>query len=487
MRSIQYVIRIKLNPSRCARNCLSCPICTTQLTVSTMSDAKEGPWILNCNYCMWTSLEIGIKFDRATNIRAQLDKIANGGKPQKPQRVVSEPDPAFKASMALLGSPLAERSKEVEESSDPVPHDPATRFAALKSFYKNQIALSSANDPPSAAELAYSSPASLARIVNMYTGRGHLKPKAPAPPMREALTATEGLLLSDPESPQTTISHLQRSGFAQTTSASQRAFQFSSFGGGNPSARFVSELRPMPALLRTKRSKRCKACRHILVRPEFKPTSIRYRIKLIALNYVPLATLRPVPNTSGAVVSKERDYDGKGEVVLRPGEPSQWILTLKNPMFDAVKVSLGTPARTPGRWAHRVTVLCPQFEVGANSDVWDEALQGGGGGGTPGGAPEAGKVYERGRNWTSVVVEVVPVGIRGLGGDRERDGERDEGLGEDEDVLEIPIRVRLEWKQSDLEEQGKGRREKALAEGEVEDDGSRELAYWMVLGVGRVE
>ena len=445
-----------------------------------MSDAKEGPWILNCNYCMWNSLEIDIKFDRPTNIRAQLDKIANGGKPQKPQRVVSEPDPAFKASMALLGSPLAERPKEVEESPDPVPHDPAARFTALKSFYKNQIALSSANDPPTAAELAYSSPASLARIVNMYTGRGHLKPKAPAPPMREALTTTEGLLLSDPETSHTTVSNLQRSGFAQTTSTTQRAFQHSSFGGGNPSARVVSDLRPMPALLRTKRSKRCKACRHILVRPEFKPTSIRYRIKLIALNYIPLATLRPVPHTSGAVVSKERDYDGRGDVVLKRGEASQWILTLKNPLFEKVRVSLGTKGRMPGRRGHRVTVLCPLFEVGANSDVWDEALQGGG---MHGGAAvaEAGKVYERGRNWTSVVVEVVPVG--GKGGDGESREDRDE----DEDVLEIPIRVRLEWKQSDLEEQGKGKREKALAEGEVEEDGSRELAYWMVLGVGRVE
>lgn len=45
---------------------------------------------------------------------------------------------------------------------------------------------------------------------------------------------------------------------------------------------------------------------------------------------------------------------------------------------------------------------------------------------------------------------------------------------EDEDVLEIPVFIRVEW-EAEVEEKGKeGGKEK------------RELAYWVVLGVGRV-
>ena len=84
-------------------------------------------------------------------------------------------------------------------------------------------------------------------------------------------------------------------------------------------------------------------------------------------------------------------------------------------MFDPVRITLATPPVTPGRVATKVTVLSPQFEIGANSDVWDEALQGASAPLTSDsrsaalrGVPEAGKVWDKGRNWTTVVLEVVP-------------------------------------------------------------------------------
>lgn len=169
---------------------------------------------------------------------------------------------------------------------------------------------------------------------------------------------------------------------------------------------------------------------------------------------------------------------------------------MRNPLFDAVKVSIATSAVVPGRYGHRVTILCPQFEIGPDSDVWDEALGskvesfGAAGVGmknaTGVGVAEAGKVFDKGRNWTSVVLEIVPIGI----GDR-RKGVREKGElgdeefedeGDDVDVLEIPVRVRLEWKQGDLDGAANGKANL----NEEGDDGRRELAYWMVLGVGRV-
>lgn len=94
----------------------------------------------------------------------------------------------------------------------------------------------------------------------------------------------------------------------------------------------------------------------------------------------------------------------------------------------------------------------------------------------------AGKIYEKGRNWTSVVVEVVPCSIVTMNG---------ESVREDEDVVEVPVRVRLEWKVTDEQalRDGGGGGGSARKNGEVDgegDDGSRELAYWMVLGIGRV-
>lgn len=484
---------------------------------------------------MWTSLEIGIKFEKPTNIRSQLDKIANGGKAKPSSKPTDLSDPSRKSSLAR--ETLS--SSDVEDSQPELPLDPVTRFAALKSFYKAQISLSSAGaDPastlPTAAEIAYSSPSSLARIVNLYTNlSANKKPKSRAPIMREALTPAEGLLIpGQAPSPSGTQSPPPIANLNETASIAQKLFQQSASGCGTPQARLVSELRPMPALLRTKRAKRCAACKHILVKPEFKPTSTRYRIKLTALNYIPLVTLKPIapaapaPAVSGQPLTGEA---GQAEgMSLQPHRPHQWVLTLKNHLFDAVKVSLATPAVTPGKLGHRVTVLCPQFEVGANSDVWDDALGGGdkkasviGDGlrarGRNGevGMAEAGKVYDKGRNWTSVVLEVVPASVRmgkamagsvvsddgkpaGVAGSgdafslqgpvEEADGEVGEEGSEDDDVIEIPIRVRLEWRQSDAVEgdEGKKKSMKVNEDGEVEDTAKRELAYWMVLGVGRV-
>ena len=94
----------------------------------------------------------------------------------------------------------------------------------------------------------------------------------------------------------------------------------------------------------------------------------------------------------------------------------------------------------------------------------------------------AGKVFEKGRNWTGVVLEIVPT----LVGKRDGPGWQD-----DQDVLEIPVRVRLEWRQTDEAGLAKGKVKEATttvseAEGE-EDPLARELNYWMVLGIGRVE
>jgi len=191
----------------------------------------------------------------------------------------------------------------------------------------------------------------------------------------------------------------------------------------------------------------------------------------------------------------------------------QYLLTLTNPLFEPVKVTLASPTTTPGVVQSRVTILCPTFEIGADGDMWDEALSGGAAAGgsrsrTAGTAarkdqnvaeerqPEAGKIWETGRNWTSVVVEVVPGSVSqaaslGVGGlnlgrkdtaaNREEDnGKKHGGLKDGDDILEIPILVRVEWEADVAAEEG------GVTSGAKPARESRELAYWSILGAGHI-
>lgn len=49
----------------------------------------------------------------------------------------------------------------------------------------------------------------------------------------------------------------------------------------------IQELHPQRIPLRSKRTKRCPACRHIVVKPDLKAASTRFKIRLVASNYLP--------------------------------------------------------------------------------------------------------------------------------------------------------------------------------------------------------
>lgn len=177
--------------------------------------------------------------------------------------------------------------------------------------------------------------------------------------------------------------------------------------------------------------------------------------------------------------------------------------------------------------------------MGANADIWDEALGigneikrgskviaagsfSGGNGSMTGGAgnesktAEAGKIWDRGRNWTSVVLEVVPASVSistapGIAGSKvgdmnmHRDVDVDVGVdvGEDEDILQIPVFVRLEYEAqtssasastsgsgagagSGAASAGSSERKQMGNAGDVGGKSKMEIAYWVVLGIGRV-
>lgn len=503
--------QVKSERNRCPRNCYICPICQSQLQTSTFATIipTDKPYILSCNYCMWTSLDSGIVFASASNLRQQMEGKDRDGRDHRSS--VTRPKlnsldqfqhgRAGSSSLANVYTTADDQevSSDEDESQPPKVLDHQTRFNALKAFYKKELLASDASQNSSSLDAFSSSPSSLTRLMSLY-GTGGTGPtsllsrrstKYKSTIMREALKINEGLQLTSSLEQQPQSPHKEPFDYNSTPTPSQLSTQYPS-PIGNPTATHVSELKPMPTPLRTKRSKRCATCKHILVKPELKVTSTRYRIKLLALNYIPYVTLKPLPITGGPTPSGP---DGNSNVKLPPGRPSQWILTLRNPLFENVTVSLGTPTVTPGPHPHKVTILCPEFTIGKNGDVWDDASLATPttisaaattsalprSDTTPNLANEqvAGKIYEKGRNWTSVVVEVVPSSIVTTAGQE---------VGEDEDVVEVPVRVRLEWKVTDeqaLRDVGGAKKGDRDGEGEV-DDGSRELAYWMVLGIGRV-
>ncbi|KAI9883284.1 MAG: hypothetical protein M1823_004946 [Watsoniomyces obsoletus] len=167
-------------------------------------------------------------------------------------------------------------------------------------------------------------------------------------------------------------------------------------------------------------------------------------------------------------------YTGAGNQLQRTSKDHNGLMREANNIEEGLKIigknneEVVIEKMKRAKWDDsKVVILCPQFEVGPNRDVWEEALGtgpdnggrgtaitgggssssnrqketdrernggksgmglisttssssittlgGGGGGGGGGGAakeemmgPEAGKIWERGANWTTVVVEVTP-------------------------------------------------------------------------------
>ncbi|KAK3369762.1 dynactin p62 family-domain-containing protein [Lasiosphaeria ovina] len=487
---------LKSEGNRCTRSCFQCPVCIGPLATTSLESHPDpnllaapdnsaaphsGPYILTCSYCNWSSTEIGIKFDKSNGIHAQLAKLRNGGT----TRLTAKERKERRKDLLQGGGPATRTAEAAVDGRD---LDVDTQFANLKAFYQNQLADSSSggNGLSSLGDMGFASPSSLSRIMSIYTG-GSLhdkRSKLRIGTMREALDSDEGLKIANLDE-SGAIEKLQEEGYDATVSAEQISNQTPNLGEAplHGRGRFTSELRPIPYLLRTKRSKRCPICRHIISKPEAKVQATRFRIRLVAGSYIPSITIRPL-NTPEASPGAPSD-------TLQPLKPVQFLLTFKNPIFETVKVTLATPAKTPGRFASKVTVLCPQFEIDANTDVWDEALKDGDkdkrrrrGEDGPHQA-EAGKIWERGRNWVSLVIEVVPASLRldllaltnPTGGQEVDTGP----LREDEDLLEIPMFVRVEW-----EADAAGDEIGSAPNKDKEGREKRELAYWCVLGLGRV-
>ncbi|CAO3687201.1 unnamed protein product [Umbelopsis ramanniana] len=360
---------VKSEKNRCARNCFQCPICQNTLSVVANPDVPPkdpgapedetkpsvNPYHLFCGVCRWDSQEVGITFEKPTSLAMQLQKSEDA-------------------------------SPDIKEFDHLKEHfEKFLRYNTPQSLPTSFLSLSSSG---SFSKMGYNSSmqnrkGNVARMddVGEYKASEHI-PHGDMEVMDSLINIQED----------TTVSNLE-----------QR------FNQVYDQPYDTNQLKPQRIHLRIKRSKRCRTCRHILIKPEQKAQATRFKIKLVAMNYIPNITMQMLPRKT---------------LPLRQNVPTQLILKFTNPLYEEISVTLATPQQhqTKGEqsdapedlrkpWG-RVTLLSPHFTVGAYNETIeydDELLYGKPSAlSTPAAATWENGVYEKRNNYTSILIEVVP-------------------------------------------------------------------------------
>jgi dynactin-4 len=174
----------------------------------------------------------------------------------------------------------------------------------------------------------------------------------------------------------------------------------------------VPQLRPQRTHLRIKRSKRCRTCRHFLIKPEPKAQTIRFKIKLVARNYLPTITITAL-DTPSAVFHPQHPC-------MTLGASTQFALKFTNPLYEELTVSLAIPSTaqhnrriidepTPGlpyAVNGSVAIITPHFTISPYNETveYDDEI-------FPVDsthAPPLVGIYNKRNNSTSILVEVIP-------------------------------------------------------------------------------
>ncbi|KAK9694202.1 hypothetical protein K7432_013528 [Basidiobolus ranarum] len=328
---------VKYEKNRCGRNCFECPLCSNTLSVvlsekSSTQGSPETPeslYYLHCGVCRWSSKEIEMTFERPTGLAMQLQKTED-----------EQPD--------------------VQE------------FDNLKQHFERFFR---ANNPPSLPPSLLSIPG-----VSGFTKTSMLLHTQQQQQQQEVTPYKSDVVVADDKDLIEELINMTDS--SEITTLEQRLKQL------NTQSYRTTGLYPQRIHLRTKRSKRCKSCRHILIKPDQKAQATRFKIKFTAMLYVPIINIVNQP-------------------YLEIGKPTQVILKFTNPLEQEMEIILATSQVTKDNQA-QISVLAPQFKVYPYADMleFDEEerrrrLVSETNNSTIG-------IHERKLNTTSIIIEVVP-------------------------------------------------------------------------------
>ncbi|KAF0367595.1 dynactin p62 [Gigaspora margarita] len=348
---------VKSERNRCARNCFQCPICQNTLTVvasteppppqpsassnSSTSTTSGAPYYLSCGVCRWDSQEIGMTFEKATGLALQLQKTED-----------ERPD--------------------VKE------------FDHLKDHFEKHLRLSA---PSTTLPSSLLSIPGISSFSNRYGGGGFTHPQQKSD---DVAKYNNTIKIENDDN----LVHdlVQLKDVNQITTLTQRMNQLSD----QPYK--VERLQPQRIHLRTKRVKRCRSCRHILIKPEQKAQATRFKIKLVALNHIPKLTITSLPK-------------------LFLNQSTEIILKFSNPLYEEIIVDLALKKdeTTETTEYAKIKLLAPHFNITPYNEVWeyDEQDFNISSKGRPSSTASAPKpdigIYERRGNYTSVKIEITPL------------------------------------------------------------------------------
>ncbi|GAA6027336.1 hypothetical protein JCM8097_002604 [Rhodosporidiobolus ruineniae] len=361
--------------NRCARNCFQCPTCDHTLSVvasdpdpsiplnTAAASVGEPPYFLTCNFCGWDSKEVGVTFEKPTGLAAQLTK----GEERNPEvlefdHIKDHLEPYLRRSQAQAahhGPGSHAHGPAASSSSAVVNAASAQLFRDIPGLGSNRYG----------AGLFGTSARSRAAAHDAGTGVDELEK------YRSLYLARGGGVGSDKENRRAKVGAEKGKGVDRDAEAVRAMRDMTDWEDvASLDQRWTSswkppvmsrELRPLRTPLQAKRSKRCPACKHILIKPEQKSSSTRYKIKLVAANYLPSVTLYRRPPASigsrlsaiaagtasglrrtprsGAGRSGETSAAGGAaaeDEPLRPGRTYTFELSFTNPLYDKIGVRL---------------------------------------------------------------------------------------------------------------------------------------------------
>ncbi|KAF9061428.1 dynactin p62 [Rhodocollybia butyracea] len=368
---------VRAEKNRCARNCFMCPNCRNTLSVvpSDPPDAGDGrllapistvgepPFFLYCNHCRWDSSEVGITFEKPTGLAAQLQKLEDSAPDSLEfDRLKEHFEPIIRAS-SLSSSSTVPSTSHSRHHSNPIT---AAASAALardipgvgKYTPLTRSGRSSGKDRSANKDEMpeYKSRLDITKASAYGSGGGDVDVDF----MRRLETVSEVASLD------------QRWTYSWSTSLETR------------------DLKPLRIPLHSKHSKRCPACAHILIKPEQKAQSVRYKIKLVAANYLPAITvalphqiemlghISAEATKRGTKSTAEDDRDTRGG--LQAGKTYPFHMALTNPLYDPIQVRLsvqrmhvapsgeGEKARRP---PFAISIPTTPFSVAPFAEAWE--------------------------------------------------------------------------------------------------------------------
>ncbi|KAJ3555435.1 hypothetical protein NP233_g12207 [Leucocoprinus birnbaumii] len=337
---------------------------------STASASGEPPFFLYCNHCRWDSAEIGITFEKPTGLAAQLQKFEDSAPDALEfDRLKDHFEPFLRASS--LSSSIAVHA--------------AHPGSAAHSHHLHSTSITAA----ASAALARDIPGvgKYTPISRTASGRAHRDRTANKDEMPEYKSrvdiASVGVGAGGGEFE---VDYMRRLRDVQNVGSLEQRWG-SSWAGSLQ----VKDLRPLRIPLHSKRSKRCPACTHILIKPEQKAQSVRYKIKLVAANYLPainvvLPHLQKPTFTSDAArralmkISPQSIDDGTTPQGLVAGKTYPFHLALTNPLYDPIQVRLSVQrvhvmATGPSEKARRppfaISLPTSPFPIAAFAEAWE--------------------------------------------------------------------------------------------------------------------